>query len=103
MAKKRPKVSTIGGISREEAAAIGKRVTVPTPTPVKKTVVEQKVETVPVSPKRSKPAPPLPSSEEDPMIIVRIRKSFKKKAKSKASALDLNLYEYLEQLIENDQ
>jgi len=42
MAKKRPRVSSLGGISREEAENIGKRVTVPTPTPAKK-VVEKNV------------------------------------------------------------
>lgn len=101
MAKKRPKVSSLGGISRAEAENIGKRVTVP--TPVVKKVVKKKGQPVTAVKKKAKLVPPPLQEVEDPMVIVRIRKSFKKRAKSKASALDLNLYQYLEQLIDNDQ
>ena len=104
MAKKRPKVSTMGGgISREEAQNIGKRVTTPTPEPVKKPVAK-KVAPVIKPVVKTKPAPiakPV-ATDEDPMVIVRIRKTFKQQAKAKASTLDLNLYEYLEQLIDRD-
>jgi len=104
MAKsKRPKVSTLGGISREEAQNIGKRVTTPTPEPIKKPKAK-KVAPVIKPVVKSKPVPiakPV-ATDEDPMVIVRIRKTYKQQAKAKASTLDLNLYEYLEQLIERD-
>ena len=105
MAKKRPKVSTIGGISKEEAQSIGKRVTTPTPEPIKKPKAKSKKVTSVTKPVvKSEPVPiakPV-ATTEDPMVIVRIRKTYKQQAKAKASTLDLNLYEYLEQLIERD-
>lgn len=105
MAKsKRPKVSTMGGgISREEAQNIGKRVTVPTPEPVKKPVVKQATPAIKsvAKPKTTRISKPV-ATQEDPMVIVRIRKAYKQQAKAKASTLGLNLYEYLEQLIERD-
>ena len=105
MAKKRPKVSSMGGggISREEAQNIGKRVTVPTPEPVKTPLVKQAAPVVKsvVKPKPKPIVKPV-ATEEDPMVIVRIRKKYKLQAKAKASTMDLNLYEYLEQLIEKD-
>lgn len=95
MAKgKRPKITSMGsggGMSREEAEAIGKRVTIQ-----------------PVSTSTPTPPPPLPIKEsvvdnsDEQMVIVRVRKSFKKRAKAKASALDMKLYEYLEKLIAED-
>jgi len=93
MAKgKRPKITSMGsggGMSREEAEAIGKRVTiqpVSTPTPPLPQTVKEK------------PA----DNPDEQMVIVRVRKSFKKRAKAKASALDMKLYEYLEKLIAED-
>lgn len=110
MAKsKRPKVSSLGGISKEEAQNIGKRVTVPTPEPVKpvkpvkKPVVEPTAAvSKPVVKPKSRPISKPIAAATDPMVIVRIRKAYKLQAKAKASTLDLNLYEYLEQLIEKD-
>ena len=102
MAKsKRPKVSSLGGISREEAQNIGKRVTVPTPEPVKAPVAKKAASVVKSKPKPKPIVQPV-ATEEDPMIIVRIRKTYKQQAKAKASTMGLKLYEYLEQLIEKD-
>ena len=103
MAKKRPKVSTAGsgGISREEAMNIGKKVTVPTPG-TKKVVIEKTTpEPIAKTKTSSKPITKI-ASDDDPMVIVRIRKSFKKRAKSRASELDMTLYEYLELLVDKD-
>lgn len=108
MAKKRPKVSNLGSsISRAEAENIGKRVTEPAPpTPEKKVTTQKQKPLTPVvaaKPKlKPKPASNPVVAESDPMIIVRIRKGFKKLAKTRALELDMKLYEYLEHLIQQD-